>query len=90
MTSYATDEEKYECDMCEALPTMREMTAKAIKDLNAPGTLDNDGTNYHCPGCDTHLLTTSKYGLLRVFHFGGSVPYIRTDGVNEPVEIEGL
>ena len=97
MARYAPTEEQYQCDMCTALPTLREMTVRIMK------TVSKD-INYHCPGCNAHLLVTNKHGLfMRVYRFrtnrlevtaaksdDNSVAYIRTDGIDEPVEIEGL
>ena len=85
MARYATTEEQYLCDVCDALLAVREMSAKVPKD--AP----NGDTNYYCPRCDAHLLATNKYGLfMRVYRLRKNIPYIRTDGIDEPIEIEGL
>lgn len=81
MARYATDEEQYQCDRCEARPTLREMTVKVLE-------TDNKDTNYHCPQCDVQLIATNEHGLfMRVFRMTGiDLSYVRTDGINEPFE----
>ena len=81
MARYATTEEQYLCGRCDALPTLREMTVYTMKTVNKD-------VNYHCPRCNTHLLVTNDHGLfMRVYHMEqNSLRYIRTDGINEPLE----